>query len=263
MPFHPATVVPDDVQRLVAAGALVLVNHSGGKDSQAMFLRLREIVPADQLVVVHAHLRGMDWPDAIDHIRATIGDTPLHIVEATHDFFALVRTRGMFPSSNARFCSKALKRGPLSKLLRRLSADNPRTPHIINCLGLRAQESQKRADRPVLRRDNELSTRNRTVLEWLPIHDLSAAEVFTTIAAAGQDPHRAYALGMSRFSCALCVMGRVQDHRIAARLFPALYDSLARLEMEIGFTMRPGRSLPDVTGVPAVGTNIKMSRVIG
>ena len=36
--------------QLIKAGALFVVNHSGGKDSQAMLIKVRELVPADQIL---------------------------------------------------------------------------------------------------------------------------------------------------------------------------------------------------------------------
>lgn len=39
---------------MIEAGALFAVSHSGGKDSQAQMIRLRPLVPPDQLVVIHA-----------------------------------------------------------------------------------------------------------------------------------------------------------------------------------------------------------------
>ena len=38
---------------MIQAGALVVLNHSGGKDSQAMTILLSRIVPRAQLVAVH------------------------------------------------------------------------------------------------------------------------------------------------------------------------------------------------------------------
>lgn len=47
---------PPDILRLRDAGALFAVSHSGGKDSQAMLLRLRTVIPDHLIVVFHAHL---------------------------------------------------------------------------------------------------------------------------------------------------------------------------------------------------------------
>ena len=50
----------DRVQDLVSRGALFVVNHSGGKDSQCMLIKLRQIVPDDQLLITLAHYDS-DW----------------------------------------------------------------------------------------------------------------------------------------------------------------------------------------------------------
>ena len=51
---------------LIARGALFVVNHSGGKDSQATLLAIRAQVPARQILVIHAHLPGVEWPGTVE-----------------------------------------------------------------------------------------------------------------------------------------------------------------------------------------------------
>ena len=46
--------IPRECRRMIRRGALVAINASGGKDSQAMKILLARIVPRDQLLVVHA-----------------------------------------------------------------------------------------------------------------------------------------------------------------------------------------------------------------
>ena len=55
-----ALALPDPIAEMAEAGALFAISHSGGKDSQAMTIRLRATLPAGQLVIVHAPaiLRG-------------------------------------------------------------------------------------------------------------------------------------------------------------------------------------------------------------
>ena len=55
---------------MIRDGALVAVNHSGGKDSQAMTILLSAVVPHDQLLVVHAPLGEVEWPGTVDHTEA-------------------------------------------------------------------------------------------------------------------------------------------------------------------------------------------------
>ena len=61
--------VPPECRDMIRRGALVAVNSSGGKDSQAMTILLARIVPHDQLAVVHAPLRVVEWPGTIEHIQ--------------------------------------------------------------------------------------------------------------------------------------------------------------------------------------------------
>ena len=68
--------------------------------------------------------------------------------------------------------------------------------------------------------------------------------MFDTIADAGQEPHWAYAQGMSRLSCSFCIMSSLADLRCAARLRPDLLSHCIALEEEISHTLRPdGTSL--------------------
>ena len=71
----------NDALEAINNGALVFVSHSGGKDSQAMYAHLRAIVPADQIIVVHANLGEVEWTGVVDHIEANI-DHDLNIVKA-------------------------------------------------------------------------------------------------------------------------------------------------------------------------------------
>jgi len=59
--------------RLVDEGALVVINHSGGKDSQALYAVMSRLVPTDQIVVVHADLGDeVEHLGVQDHIRSNI-----------------------------------------------------------------------------------------------------------------------------------------------------------------------------------------------
>ena len=49
-----AIAVPSECRELIARGATMAINHSGGKDSQCMTILLSRLVPREQLLVVHA-----------------------------------------------------------------------------------------------------------------------------------------------------------------------------------------------------------------
>jgi 3'-phosphoadenosine 5'-phosphosulfate sulfotransferase (PAPS reductase)/FAD synthetase len=238
--------IPADITDMIERGALVAINHSGGKDSQAMTIRLVEAgIPRDQLLIVHATLGDVEWPGTIGHIRKTTFGLPLVIARPRRSFFEMVRARRMFPSPRYRQCTSDQKRGPIERELRRYLAANPRfAGRIVSAMGMRAEESAARRTRPVVSRNARGSAAGRTWIDWLPIHGLTRREVFHTIAAAGQEPHWAYGRGMSRLSCSFCIMSSLADLQCAARLRPDLLSTYIALEDEIGHTLRPdGTSL--------------------
>lgn len=255
---HP---VPPHIAELINAGALFLCNHSGGKDSQAMFAYLTRHIPAAQIVVVHADLGDVEWAGIQDHIRASIGAFTLNVVRAGKTFFQMVERRhaklqadgkdaAPWPSAATRQCTSDLKRGPVAKFMRHyVKASGHRL--VVNCLGLRAEESTARAKRPAYRTVLRECTRARTVVEWLPIQDWPIDAVWSAIADSGQIRHPAYDLGMSRLSCCFCILASKADLTIAARENPDLYRRYVALEASTGYTMRAGQGLEHTTGIAA------------
>jgi len=244
--------IDPEIDALISRGAMFVVNHSGGKDSQAMLLRIREMAPAAQIVVVHAHLPEVDWDGVLDHINATADGVPVHVCQARRTLLQMIEARGMFPSPQQRQCTSDLKRGPIERTIRRLGYKL-----VVNCMGMRAEESPNRAKLDTLKVSVRNSKAGREWYDWLPIHGLKAGEVFDIIRAAGQQPHWAYAAGMTRLSCCFCIMSSQRDLTTAARLNPALYRRYVELERSIGRTMlMPSktlgrRTLEQITGVAA------------
>lgn len=233
--------VPPEIQTLIDEGALIALNHSGGKDSQACMIELLRLgVPMDQMIIIHASLGDIEWPGTIDHIKETTHGLPLIIAKARRSFFEMVRARGMFPSPKYRQCTSDQKRGPIERELRRFLKRNPQFKgKVINVMGMRAEESATRAKQPRFKRIERNSVAGRDWYNWLPIHDMTHEDVFTSIRRAGEEPHWAYDAGMSRLSCSFCIMSSLSDLKCAAKLRPDLLAEYAALEDEIAHTLRP------------------------
>ena len=248
--------MPTQCEEMIRAGALVAINSSAGKDSQAMTILLSRIVPREQLVVVHAPLGEVEWPDTLRQIEATLPDGVPLILAPTSSGKSLlerVEERGMWPSPKIRFCTAEHKRGPIERELRHYLRAHPRYGgRLVNAMGMRAEESAARARKLPWKRSDRNSRAGRSWFDWLPIFDLTEAQVFDVIQDAGQSPHPAYGMGMSRLSCVFCIMASRADLRTAAKLQPSLYAHYVRLEERIGHTLSPtGVPLPALTGVPA------------
>lgn len=241
----------------VNKGTLFYVSTSGGKDSQAMTLQLQRLVPAEQLVYVHADLGEVEWPGTQKHINATLG-AELNVVQAvnkageTKTLLSEVERKAAakpgtvaWPSSAMRWCTSDLKRGPIYKFIRNdMKARG--ALRAINCMGIRAEESNARAKLEPIKRNNELSKAGRTVFDMLSIHDWTVGQVFAEISAAGQEPHWAYADGNERLSCMFCIMGSANDLQHAARVNPQLADKYVEIEQRTGHSFFHKKTLESV-----------------
>ena len=245
-----ATDLPT-IPALVREGALFVVNHSGGKDSQAMLIKLIERIPRNQLLVVHATLGDAEWEGALElaERQATDAGIPFLVARAGKTFFEMVEHRHAvrpgpnspcFPSAANRQCTSDLKRDPIQREVRRWATARGIT-RIVTCLGIRAAESPGRAKRPALSINRRGSRAGRAWFEWLPIHEMTTPEVFKTIRDAGQTPHWAYAAGNSRLSCVFCILASAQDLANGARHRPELLAKYLELEARTGYTMHQSR----------------------
>jgi DNA sulfur modification protein DndC len=227
----------DEINKLINDGAIFYVSHSGGKDSQAMYAELRKVVPYNQIVVVHANLGEVEWPGVVEHIKVNI-DHFVNVVQAGKTFLGMVENRGKWPSAAYRQCTSDLKRGPIFKFIRRDIYRRGKSI-AVNCMGLRAEESNARAKREPLKYNKAQSATKRGtrhVYDWLPVFHYSTAEIFQTIRDAGQKPFWAYE-NNERLSCVFCIMGCVNDLRHGAEKNPELYKRYVDLEKKIGHTM--------------------------
>ena len=235
--------------QLIADGALVVCNHSGGKDSQALLIRLLAIVPRSQLLVVHASLGDFEWDGALELAQKQAADAgvPFVVARAAKSFLDMVERKfdrapevPSFPSAKHRQCTSDLKRDPIVREVRRYANEHGYSV-ILNATGVRAQESASRAKLDAFRLDKRNTIAARSWYDWAPIHALSTVEVFATIASAGQEPHPAYAAGNERLSCVFCIMGSRNDILNGALARPELFARIAEVEARTGYTLHMSR----------------------
>lgn len=242
--------LPQQVEQMRRDGALFVINHSGGKDSQAMTTLLSHHLPPEQVLVIHAELPVVDWAGIPEHIENTLpAGWPVRYVKAGKTLLDMVERRyatrpdaPSWPSPANRQCTSDLKRDPIAKLVRAHIKANPQFGgKVVHCIGIRAEESARRAKAETWKLNKRESKAGRTVFEWLPIHDLLEPEVYATIAQADQRPHWAYQAGMTRLSCCFCIMASERDLKTAAKLQPALLGRYIELEERTGYTMSMSR----------------------
>jgi 3'-phosphoadenosine 5'-phosphosulfate sulfotransferase (PAPS reductase)/FAD synthetase len=245
----PTRPQPPDLRRFDA----IIVNSSAGKDSQVALdvvaYAARDAGVLDRVTVLHCDLGDVEWPGVPELAarQAVHYGLPLVVRRRERDgLLDLIRTRGQFPSHRVRFCTSSTKREPsrryLTQLVRDLQLDRP--ARILNCLGLRAQESRARARRAAFAFDPGASNLTRRhVWTWLPVHQWTEADVWARIHASGVPYHDAYRWGMRRLSCSMCPLAARPDVVRACQLRPDLARRYLELERDIGSDFRPGLSM--------------------
>lgn len=269
----PQVIDVDILRHFVERGALIVVNDSGGKDSQVMGILLARVVPAAQLLFAHAILPEVEWEGTEDHARqhaafarapfvtAQAGKTFLQMAE---DKFRRVPDKPSWPTPGERQCTSDLKRGPLERVIRGY-AEHHGFDLIVNAMGLRSLESPGRSRQPAwgLNRSKTLpdpkkgwhppyptKQKQRVWVNYLPVHHLTRASVFRTIAAAGQRPHPAYAAGNDRLSCVFCIMGKKKDLRNGVLHYPELFERVDEMETRMGYGLHASKiPLREMTGL--------------
>lgn len=243
---------------------LILVNSSAGKDSQASLDVTVEAARAagvlDRVVVVHADLGDNEW-DGVPELAAEHAQhygLRFEIARKDRDgkaetILERVEKRGMWPDAARRWCTSDYKRGPIRKVVTKLVTElresgtvTGRPVRVLNVMGFRAEESPARRRKTPIARNESASNGRRTVDDWYPILDWTVASVWERIAQAGTRPHPAYAAGMSRLSCRLCVLASRADLVCSASLNPELADRYVAVERAIGHQFRKDLSMAEI-----------------
>lgn len=247
---------PDDLIRRTRGDVAFVVNFSGGKDSMRMLGRVRELYPNHPIFVVMAdtgfeHVRPISAEDWSREQVARFA-LPLSVVRNPNKtYLQMVERRGMFPSSTTRQCTSDLKRGPIEKFVRALSQKV-----IVNCTGIRSEESSQRSKQIPWKANKSLSVAGRSVWDWMPIFDESLGKVLSWHWQTETPLHPVYVPEfhrdgttggyLKRFSCRLCIFATATDLVAIEQNDPEAFELVSSLEQRIGFTMRHGRSLVQI-----------------
>ncbi|MEW2248569.1 phosphoadenosine phosphosulfate reductase family protein [Streptomyces sp. NPDC006975] len=254
--FEEPTLTADDPLGLLRNADLVVLNSSGGKDSQAMVSYVAglaaQVGALDKIVVVHCDLGRVEWSGTRELAELHARHYGLRFEVRSReqgDLLQQVEERSMWPSASVRYCTAYHKRDVVRQVIR--SFDDLYTGFwrrgiVLDCLGIRAAESSKRKRKLPLTQDSALTTRGRSVFTWLPLHAWSDEQVWQQIAESALPYSPVYDQGMSRLSCSFCVLASEDDLVCAARLRPGMAALYADLETRIGHRFKVDLAMADV-----------------
>jgi len=215
----------DLINIAINKGGKIYASISGGKDGDAM---VETLVKNGYSIagLVHADLGRVEWPESLPQCLKCSDKfgIPLHVVTRTdgadmlqHWQNRLEKVRGtgkpFWSSKSNRYCTSDLKRDPINRFY-----TSTGDTLIINCEGIRAQESDDRAAREPLtirwrktsnyytykasdiesRKSVEIpmtveealevyDPRYKLALDWYPIFNYSVADVWATMGLTPED----------------------------------------------------------------------------
>ena len=214
----------EDFQPPDPHNTLVVVSVSGGKDSTATSLYLRE--QGIEHVRVFADT-GWEHPDTLEYIDnylpSVIG--PIHVVAREGGLPALARKKGMFPSRVRRYCTVELKVKPIMAFLEELDPKR----RAINAVGIRAEESTARAK--MHEWEHDANGFERWV--WRPLITWKLQDVIDIHRRNGVMPNPLYLTRSERVGCWPCIFARKSEIKTVAEETPWRIDEIRELEADL------------------------------
>jgi DNA sulfur modification protein DndC len=221
----------------------LIINFSGGKDSSAMLAYLCEHYPDVKKHVVYADT-GWEHEGTEQWCRQIVGmfGLPLHVVRSnTKTLLTMALKRGKFPGMKQRQCTSDLKRDPIVKWI----VNNVKDPVIVNCIGIRGEESANRSKAKRLKRNKRQTNSRRTIWDWLPIHSWTEEQVLAYLKEKGVPLHPVYQY-LRRFSCRICIFMTEHDLRQVQKFDPEAIAIISDMEREINFHMTKDGFLDEI-----------------
>lgn len=231
----------------------IIVQFSGGKDSMASLLWVKNNITEDFLTV----FCDTGWESEItykyiDDIKNKLGLNFITLKSKKYSgFLDLAQKKKRFPSTCARFCTEELKSKPMiDYILDEIKGD------VLIIQGIRGAESFARSKMQAqctffkyyfqpyglnkkgkekfhtYRKKNVLAFREKYADDILrPVFDWSAQQVINYIVENGIEPNPLYKMGMKRVGCFPCIMANNVDITSMMKFAPERLAEIARLEI--------------------------------
>jgi 3'-phosphoadenosine 5'-phosphosulfate sulfotransferase (PAPS reductase)/FAD synthetase len=225
-----------------------IVGFSGGIDSQACALWVRDHFPAEDVILLNTTAGGNEHPLTcafVEEYSRTV--FPVTVIDALYKdlwktegfaekrgfdseavltFDEMIKVKRRPPSRKAQFCTEILKLRPQKRWLLANVEDE-----YERYTGLRRDESEARVNTPDREWDDYFDCYvNRPLAAW-PKQD-----AFDYVKGRGEIINPLYSLGFGRVGCAPCINSGKDDIARWSDRFPEMIDKIRGWEASTGFT---------------------------
>lgn len=218
--------------------SVFVVSASGGKDSTAVILAMREAGIPARYVYADTGWEVQEVYDYLATLEKLLGIT-IERVGFPGGMVAKVRKRANFPSRMTKWCTGELKRDQIRKVHERIREEED--TDTVSVLGIRAEESAARADMP----EFEYVDSHWGGYVWRPIMGWTVEDVLAIHHRHGVPVNPLYRLGFGRVGCMPCIFANKAEVKLMAEHFPERVDLIRSLEAEI--TEERARRMADGT----------------
>ena len=195
-------------------GKPVTVSYSGGKDSLATLLLVRDVLDPEILFAD----TGLEFPETLDNVNqiARELDLPLKLQSSGDAFWQSINNFGP-PTVEARWCCKVCKLGAIARVI-----ENNYENGCLTFIGQRKYESEIRANSEHIWRNPWVGNQ----IGATPIQNWTAMHVWLYLFWKKAKYNPLYEQGFDRIGCWLCPSASMADFQRLREIHPELSERL-------------------------------------
>ena len=216
--------------------SVFIVNVSGGKDSTATILAMREAEIPCRYVFADT---GWEMPQTYEYLAYLERRLSITIdrVGKRGGMIGMIKGERSFPNPRVSWCTDKLKIRPLRRYFENVAKETD--CDTVSVVGIRGEESARRAEMPEFQFDDRWGG-----YVWRPIMGWLIADVLAAHHRHGVDVHPLYRLGFDRVGCAPCKNSTKSQIELFATLAPERIALLRELEAYVAESRGPDSSAP-------------------